>query len=127
MDKGQQFMIVDIDNEKELIEIQHVDGDIEEISFSEWCGMKIVTGSEPENWSGTIEVDDYGTNITNTNPEEWDEPLKEFRPPGVKDSIQAEAKARKRKNDLPLIYTLIINITIAGEFYYHLQSILFIT
>ncbi len=87
-DKGQQFMIVDIDNEKELVEIQHFDGDLEEISFSEWYGMKIEIGSEPENWSGAIdvaEVDDYGTNITDTNPEEWDEPLEEFRPPGVKD------------------------------------------
>ena len=31
------------------------------------------------------EVDDYGTEITDTKPEEWDEPLQEIKPPGVED------------------------------------------
>lgn len=87
-DKGQQFMVVAVDDDKELVEIQHFDGDVEEINFSDWYRMKIEIGSEPENWSGAIdvgEVDDYGTNITDTKPEEWDEQLEEFRPRGVKD------------------------------------------
>ncbi|MEJ2141760.1 MAG: hypothetical protein P8Y24_05295 [Gammaproteobacteria bacterium] len=87
-DKGQRFMIVAVDNDKELVEIQHFDGDIEEVSFSDWYNMDIEISAEPENWSGATdigEVDDYGTEVTDTRPEEWDEPLEEFRSPDSKD------------------------------------------
>ena len=87
-DKGQQFMVVNVDDENELVEIQYFDGDIEEITSSNWYDMEIELSNAPENWSGALdvgEVDDYGTEVTDTNPEEWDEPLAEFRPPGVKD------------------------------------------
>ena len=87
-DKGQQFMVVAVDESKELVEIQHFDGDIEEISFINWYGMNIEISAAPENWSGAIdvgEVDDYGTGVTDTKPEEWDEPLEEIRPPDVED------------------------------------------
>lgn len=87
-DKGQQFMVVDVDNENELVDIQHFDGNIEEIGLSNWYEMDIDLGSEPENWSGSVdvgEVDDYGTEVTDTDPEEWDEPLEEIRSPDKKD------------------------------------------
>jgi len=87
-DKGQQFMVVAVDENKELVEIQHFDGDIEEISFSNWYDMNIEISTAPENWSGAIdvgEVDDYGTGVTDTKPEEWDEPIKEIRLPDVED------------------------------------------
>ena len=87
-DKGQQFMVVALDENKELVEIQHFDGDIEEISFSNWYDMNIEISTAPENWSGAIdvgEVDDYGTGVTDTKPEEWDEPIEEIRLPDVED------------------------------------------
>jgi len=87
-DKGQQFMVVAVDENKELVEIQHFDGDIEEISFSNWYDMNIEISTAPENWSGAIdvgEVDDYGTGVTDTKPEEWDEPIEEVRLPDVED------------------------------------------
>ena len=87
-DKGQQFVIVNVDAENELVDIQHFDGDIEEISFTNWYDMNIEIGTEPENWSGATdvgEVDDYGTSVTDTTTEEWDEPLEEIRTPDVED------------------------------------------
>ena len=87
-DKGQQFMVVALDENKKLVEIQHFDGDIEEISFSNWYDMNIEISTAPENWSGAIdvgEVDDYGTGVTDTKPEEWDEPIEEIRLPDVED------------------------------------------
>lgn len=87
-DKGQRFMVVAVDSDIETVEIQHFDGDLEEISFSDWYDMDIEIGAEPENWSGATdvgEVDDYGTEVTDTSAEEWDEPLNEIRPPGNKD------------------------------------------
>ena len=87
-DKGQRFMVVAVDKDGEAVEIQHFDGDVEEINFRDWYELDIEVAAEPENWSGATdvsEVDDYGTEVTDTKPEEWDEPLGEFRPPGVKD------------------------------------------
>ena len=87
-DKGQQFMVVAVDQDKKLIEMQHFDGDIEEINFSHWYDMDIEIGTAPENWSGASdvgEVDDYGTGVTDTKPEEWDEPLEEIGSPDIED------------------------------------------
>jgi len=87
-DKGQCFMVVAVDEDNEVAEIQHFDGNVEEIGFSNWYDMDIEIAVEPENWSGATdigEVDDYGTEVTDTKAEEWDEPLQENRPPGIKD------------------------------------------
>ncbi|MGD8515126.1 MAG: hypothetical protein PVF52_05885 [Granulosicoccaceae bacterium] len=84
-DKGQKFVVVAVDDDSETVEIQHFDGDLEEISFSDWYDMEIEISAEPENWAGAIDVgtvDDLGTEITDTKASEWNEPLQEFRPPG---------------------------------------------
>jgi len=47
-DKGQLFTIVDVGEDS--IDIQYIDGDLEEISFSTWRNMDIELGEEPENW-----------------------------------------------------------------------------
>jgi hypothetical protein len=82
LDKGQKFKVVAVDEECKLVEIQHFDGDIEEASLAEWDEMQLELSEEPQNWSGPIdfeEVDDLGTEITDTSKEEWFEPLGEFR------------------------------------------------
>lgn len=87
-DKGQRFMVVAVDNDNEMVEVQHFDADLEEISFSDWYEMDIEIAAEPENWSGATdvgEVDDYGTEVTDTSAEEWDEPLNEINSPDSKD------------------------------------------
>ncbi|MGD8484598.1 MAG: hypothetical protein PVJ63_08225 [Thioalkalispiraceae bacterium] len=87
-DKGQRFMVVSVDQDSELVEIQNFDGNLEEVGFSDWYQMDIELSVEPENWSGATdvgEVDDYGTEVTDTSPEEWDEPLQEIRSPGSND------------------------------------------
>jgi len=83
-DKGQKFMVVDTDPEADIIEIQHFDGDLEQLTFDEWQELDIELAEPPENWSGPIEVgesDDYGTEITDTTAEDWDESLSEIRDP----------------------------------------------
>lgn len=85
LDKGQKFLVVAIDADRQSVEIQHFDGDLEEVNINEWYEMDIAVSEAPENWSGPIDVtelDDYGTEITDTRPEDWTDPLKEFRKPG---------------------------------------------
>ena len=81
IDKGQQFKVIAVDEDLDLIEIQFFDGDIAGISFDEWYDLEIEVCEEPENWSGPVditELDDFGTEITETSAEDWDEPLQEL-------------------------------------------------
>jgi len=81
-DKGQRFTVLAVDEERELVELQHFDGDIEEIGLAEWAEMQIALSEAPQNWSGSVdiqEVDDLGTEITDTSKEDWSDPLQEFR------------------------------------------------
>ncbi len=80
LDKGQCFQIVALDDSNSTVELQHFDGDLEEVELETWYTLDIEICEEPENWSGPIDIgetDDYGTEITDTPPEQWDEPLQE--------------------------------------------------
>ncbi|QJD29237.1 DUF6763 family protein [Methylococcus geothermalis] len=81
LDKGQSFTVVAIDDDARTVEIQHFDGDLEEIDLDTWYLLPIELIEEPENWSGPMDVaelDDLGgTEITDTLPEDWSEPLEE--------------------------------------------------
>ena len=82
LDKGQRFYVTAIDDENNTVEIQHFDGDIEEFSLDEWRDLEIELSVEPENWSGALDIaeqDDLGTGVTDTEPDDWDEPGEDFR------------------------------------------------
>ncbi len=67
------------------VEIQHFDGDIDEISREEWMQMEIEESVQPENWSGAVDVgdaDDLGTDVTDTSGSDWTEPQQDFRSGG---------------------------------------------
>lgn len=84
LDKGQRFFVVAVDDNQGLVEIQHFDGDVEEMSFAEWSDLNIEVGEAPENWSGATdmgEMDDYGTEVTDTVNADWNDPLKQFNKP----------------------------------------------
>ena len=82
LDKGQEFQVVAVDEETGLVEMQHFDGDLEEMDLDTWCELEILPIEEPENWSGPVDVgemDDLtGTEVTDTPPEDWTEPLDEI-------------------------------------------------
>jgi hypothetical protein len=83
LDKGQRFFVTAIDEERDTIDIQHFDGDLEELSFEEWRGLYIELSEEPENWAGALDIadkDDLGTGVTDTSGADWTEPGKDYRP-----------------------------------------------
>jgi hypothetical protein len=82
LDKGQRFEVVAVDEANALVELQHFDGDLEEVSLAEWREMNIAFSEEPQNWTGPVdigEVDDLGTAVTDTTTEDWAEPLGQYR------------------------------------------------
>ena len=80
LDKGQKFRVVALNEEQGLIEIQHFDGDLEEIDQDTWYELDLEPSEPPDNWAGPIdigELDDLGTEITDTSRDDWDDSLQE--------------------------------------------------
>jgi hypothetical protein len=77
-DKGQLFRVIGVDEDEETVEIQHFDGDLEEIDTAEWFGMDLEPAAEPEDWTGPVddvETDDLGYSETQMKDSEWQETL----------------------------------------------------
>jgi hypothetical protein len=85
LDKGQAFQVVAVDEDAGTVELQHFDGDVEEIDLDAWYRLPVELIEEPENWSGPFDVgemDDLtGTEVTDTAVAEWTEPLEEIVKP----------------------------------------------
>ncbi len=82
LDKGQRFKVVAVDEGEGTVEIQHFDGDLEELSLDEWYGLQIEPMEAPEDWTGPlddVEPDDLGYTETNMQTEDWVRPLRENR------------------------------------------------
>ena len=83
LDKGQRFQVVAIDEKTETVEVQDFDGNLDEYELENWYQLEIEPCEAPENWSGPLDignVDDLGTNITDTSSSDWDEPMDVFEP-----------------------------------------------
>ncbi len=88
LDKGQLFRVVAIDSEDGVVEVQHFDGDLEEIPLDAWRQLELDLAEQPENWSGPLDVaeeDDLGEGITDTTRDDWNAPLAEVKPPPEKE------------------------------------------
>lgn len=84
LDKGQPFCVIATDPVSMVIIVQNFDGDTGEYSFDEWRQLAIEPSAQPENWSGALdvaEVDDLGTEITDTSKADWDAPENELHQP----------------------------------------------
>lgn len=80
LDKGQVFRVVDIDEDDDVIEVQHFDGDLEELDSSDWFEMDLERAAEPEDWTGPvddIERDDLGYTETDMTDRDWRKSLQE--------------------------------------------------
>jgi hypothetical protein len=80
-DKGQMFTVVDVDPEHGLVEIQHYDGDVEEIETRDWADMDLELAAPPEDVTGPldeVEPDDLDYSETDMAPRDWRKPLEEI-------------------------------------------------
>lgn len=80
LDKGQLFTVVSVDDESKLVELQHFDGDIEEIELADWSGMTLELSEAPEDWTGPIDDvarDDTGYSEAQMSGDNWREPLED--------------------------------------------------
>ena len=58
VEEEESFRVLSVDEDSELIEIEYLDGDIEEIDVEAWHEMDLELTQEPEGWSDSDEEDD---------------------------------------------------------------------
>lgn len=98
LDKGNEFQVVAFDEDDGSVEIQHFDGDLEEIDLDIWRRLDIEPIAEPESWSGPLdisELDDLGTDITDTRPEDWLEPTTPVEEEGIQAGPPGEIESEE--------------------------------
>ena len=66
VEEEESFRVLSVDEDSELIEIEYLDGDIEELDLEAWHEMDLEKIAQPEGWS---ESDDEDAD----EDEEWDE------------------------------------------------------
>jgi hypothetical protein len=58
LEEEEPFRVLSMDEDSELVEIEYLDGDIEEIDLETWHEMDLELTQEPEGWSEARDEDD---------------------------------------------------------------------
>ena len=66
LEEEESFRVLSVDEDSELVEIEYLDGDIEEIDLETWHEMDLDLTEEPEGWAESEEEDDE-------DDEDWEE------------------------------------------------------
>ena len=70
LENEETFQVLKVDEDREIVEIQHLDGDIEEFDVDGWAELDLELTEEPEGWSGSkAEKDEEDEE----DDEDWDE------------------------------------------------------
>ncbi|HEX7081452.1 MAG TPA: DUF6763 family protein [Gammaproteobacteria bacterium] len=79
VDKGQTFTVVGVDEDEGIIEIQHADGEVEEIDEAAWADMELEVVDEPDEWRGALDdVEDEDLDYTDDGTERDVDELREL-------------------------------------------------
>jgi hypothetical protein len=57
-EEEETFRVLSVDEDAELVEIEYLDGDIEELDLDAWHEMDLEKIEEPEGWAANDEADD---------------------------------------------------------------------
>ena len=67
LEEEESFRVLSVDEDSELVELEYLDGDIEEIDLETWHEMDLERIEEPEGWSESDDEDEA------EDDEDWDE------------------------------------------------------
>ena len=73
LEEDESFQVLSVDEDAELVEIQHVDGDIEEVDLDTWAELDLEPTDEPEGWSGSEDDADDDDWDEEDEDDDWDE------------------------------------------------------
>ena len=67
LEEEESFRVLTVDEDSELVEIEYLDGDIEEMDIEAWHEMDLDLTEQPEGWSESDDEDE------DEDDEDWDE------------------------------------------------------
>jgi len=74
IDENESFRVLSVDEDAELVELEYLDGDIEEIDLETWHEFDLDKIEEPEGWAGSAEDEEEEDEKEETEDDEtWDE------------------------------------------------------
>jgi hypothetical protein len=56
LEENENFRVLSVDEDAETVEIEYLDGDIEEIDLDAWAELDLDKIEEPEGWAGSDQV-----------------------------------------------------------------------
>jgi hypothetical protein len=96
LDDGRLFQVVAVDEDEELVEFQHFDGAIEEVTLNEWRTWDLTVTDAPEDWTGPIDEvqrDDLGYSEVGSAGEQRGVGLERWREDEEADEVAGAAAA----------------------------------
>ena len=76
VEENEQFRVIAVDEDAELVEIEYLDGDIEELDMDTWAEFDLEKIEQPEGWSGADlggDDDDDDDEDEDEEEDDWDE------------------------------------------------------
>jgi hypothetical protein len=76
VEEDETFRVLSVDEDAELVEIEYLDGDIEELDLDAWHEMDLEKIEEPEGWAGgseSTDEDDDEEEEEEDEDDDWDE------------------------------------------------------
>ncbi len=73
LENEEVFQVLKVDEDKETVEIQHLDGDVEELDVDGWAELDLEMTEEPEGWSGSKAEKDDDEEDDEDEDEGWDD------------------------------------------------------
>jgi len=75
IDENESFRVLSVDEDSELIEIEYLDGDIEEIDLDTWQELDLDKIDQPEGWSAEDDDEEEEEDEEDEDEEDddWDE------------------------------------------------------
>ena len=73
VEEEESFRVLSVDEDSELVEIEYLDGDIEEIDLETWHEMDLERIEEPEGWSESDDEDADEDEEDDEDEDDWDD------------------------------------------------------
>jgi hypothetical protein len=73
IDENESFRVLSVDEDSELIEIEYLDGDIEEIDLDTWQELDLDKIDQPEGWSADDDEDEDEEEVEKAEKEDEDD------------------------------------------------------
>ena len=75
VEENEQFRVIAVDEDSELVEIEYLDGDVEELDMDTWAEFDLEKIEQPEGWQGAAleAADDDEDDVEDEEDDDWDD------------------------------------------------------